>query len=92
MAMTFSDITTALPTKAVTTIDQLPYPRVASGKVREIFDLGDALLLGRSCRIARGLRLPLGCVEQFDHRRHGRAEDSADERALRAERLGRERL
>ncbi|MEN9636060.1 MAG: hypothetical protein RL077_4464 [Verrucomicrobiota bacterium] len=52
MAMTFSDITTALPPKAVTTIDQLPYPRVASGKVREIFDLGDALLLTATDRLS----------------------------------------
>jgi phosphoribosylaminoimidazole-succinocarboxamide synthase len=50
--MTFAEIAAALPTSAVTTIDGLPYPRVASGKVREIFDLGDALLLVATDRLS----------------------------------------
>lgn len=50
--MTFSEIAAALPTQAVTTIDDLPYPRIASGKVREIFDLGDALLLVATDRLS----------------------------------------
>ncbi len=50
--MTFSAIAAALPQHAVTTIDALPFPRVASGKVREIFDLGDALLLTASDRLS----------------------------------------
>jgi phosphoribosylaminoimidazole-succinocarboxamide synthase len=50
-AMTFSEIAAALPKTAVTTID-LPFPRVASGKVREIFDLGDSLLLTASDRLS----------------------------------------
>jgi len=50
--MTFSDIAAALPTTAVTSIDGLPYPRIASGKVREIFDLGDALLLVATDRLS----------------------------------------
>lgn len=49
--MTFSEIASALPPKAVTTID-LPFPRIASGKVREIFDLGDALLLVATDRLS----------------------------------------
>jgi phosphoribosylaminoimidazole-succinocarboxamide synthase len=40
-----------LPPKAVTQID-LPYPRLGSGKVREIFDLGDALLLVATDRLS----------------------------------------
>ena len=51
MPMTFSEIAAALPKSAVTSID-LPYPRIASGKVREIFDLGDALLLVASDRLS----------------------------------------
>ena len=43
--MTFAEIEDALPKEAVTAIEGLPFPRIASGKVREIFDLGDALLL-----------------------------------------------
>ncbi len=49
--MTFSEIEAALPGEAVTSID-LPFPRVGSGKVREIFDLGDALLLVASDRLS----------------------------------------
>lgn len=50
--MTFSAIASALPAHAVTSIDHLPFPRVASGKVREIFDLGDALLLSATDRLS----------------------------------------
>src|SRR3954451_13443489 len=50
--MTFSEIAAALPKAAVTTIANLPFPRVASGKVREIFDLGDALLLVATDRLS----------------------------------------
>lgn len=49
--MTFSEIAAALPTDAVTSVE-LPYPRIASGKVREIFDLGDALLLVATDRLS----------------------------------------
>ena len=45
-------IAAALPDKAVLTIDGLPFPRIASGKVREIFDLGDALLLVATDRLS----------------------------------------
>ncbi len=50
--MTSAEIAAALPKTAVTTIDHLPFPRIASGKVREIFDLGDALLLTASDRLS----------------------------------------
>src|SRR5262245_60727427 len=50
--MKFSEIAAALPKTAVTSIDHLPFPRIASGKVREIFDLGDALLLTASDRLS----------------------------------------
>lgn len=50
--MTFAEIAAALPSTAVTSIDHLPYPRIASGKVREIFDLGDALLLVATDRLS----------------------------------------
>lgn len=49
--MTVSEIAAALPKNAVSAID-LPFPRVGSGKVREIFDLGDALLLVASDRLS----------------------------------------
>src|SRR5471032_250804 len=48
----FSEIAAALPQTAVTSIDGLPCPRIASGKVREIFDLGDALLLTATDRLS----------------------------------------
>jgi phosphoribosylaminoimidazole-succinocarboxamide synthase len=50
--MTFSEIAAALPKTAVTAINNVPFPRVASGKVREIFDLGDALLLSATDRLS----------------------------------------
>ncbi len=50
--MTYHEIATALPKTAATSIDNLPFPRIASGKVREIFDLGDALLLVASDRLS----------------------------------------
>ena len=50
--MTFAEISAALPRQAVTAIDGLPFPRLASGKVREIFDLGDALLLTATDRLS----------------------------------------
>jgi phosphoribosylaminoimidazole-succinocarboxamide synthase len=50
--MNFAEIAAALPKNAVITIGGLPYPRLASGKVREIFDLGDALLLVATDRLS----------------------------------------
>ena len=50
--MHFSAISAALPPKAVTRFDGVPFPLLASGKVREIFDLGDALLLVASDRLS----------------------------------------
>lgn len=50
--MNFAEIAAALPSVAVTTIDGVPFPRIASGKVREIFDLGDALLLVATDRLS----------------------------------------
>jgi phosphoribosylaminoimidazole-succinocarboxamide synthase len=49
--MTFAQIESRLPDTAVTSIEA-PFPRIASGKVREIFDLGDALLLVASDRLS----------------------------------------
>jgi phosphoribosylaminoimidazole-succinocarboxamide synthase len=51
-AMTYADIAAALPAKAVTSLDGLPFPKIASGKVREIFDLGDALLIAATDRLS----------------------------------------
>lgn len=50
--MNFAEIAAALPEKAVTAIEGVPFPRIASGKVREIFDLGDALLLVATDRLS----------------------------------------
>src|ERR1017187_7568057 len=50
--MNFSDIASAIPSQAVTQIDGLPFPKLASGKVREIFDLGDALLIAATDRLS----------------------------------------
>jgi phosphoribosylaminoimidazole-succinocarboxamide synthase len=50
--MNFAAIATALPAEARTAFTGLPLPLLASGKVREIFDLGDALLLVASDRLS----------------------------------------
>jgi phosphoribosylaminoimidazole-succinocarboxamide synthase len=50
--MTYAEISAALPASAVTEIKGLPYKHLASGKVREIFDLGDALLLVATDRLS----------------------------------------
>jgi phosphoribosylaminoimidazole-succinocarboxamide synthase len=50
--MNFSQIVESLPVEPVCKIDMLPFPKIASGKVREIFDLGDRLLLVASDRIS----------------------------------------
>jgi phosphoribosylaminoimidazole-succinocarboxamide synthase len=50
--MKFAAIAAALSATAVTAINGLPFPRIASGKVREIFDLGDALLLVATDRLS----------------------------------------
>jgi phosphoribosylaminoimidazole-succinocarboxamide synthase len=49
--MTFAEIEAVLPAHAVTSMEA-PFPRVGSGKVREIFDLGDAFLLAASDRLS----------------------------------------
>lgn len=50
--MTFSEIAAALPAQAMTAIDGLAYPKIAAGKVRDIFDLGDALLIVSTDRLS----------------------------------------
>lgn len=45
-------IISALPDTAVTDIQGVSYPRVGSGKVREIFDLGESLLMVASDRLS----------------------------------------
>ncbi len=50
--MTTAEIASSLPAQARTSIDGLPFPHLASGKVREIFDLGDALLLVATDRLS----------------------------------------
>ena len=50
--LSFNAVSSSLPKAAVTSIDGLPYPRIASGKVREIFDLGDSLLLSATDRLS----------------------------------------
>ena len=50
--MTFQEIAGSLPRKPLTKIEGLPFPRIGSGKVREIFDLGNRLLLVATDRIS----------------------------------------
>jgi phosphoribosylaminoimidazole-succinocarboxamide synthase len=51
-ALTASAIRAALPATAQRHIDGLPWPKIASGKVRDIFAAGDALLMVASDRLS----------------------------------------
>ena len=51
-SLNFAEIEAALPKNAITGVEGLSFPHVASGKVREIFDLGDALLLVATDRLS----------------------------------------
>ena len=42
----------SLPTEPLLKVEGLPYPLVASGKVREVFDMGDALLMVATDRVS----------------------------------------
>ena len=50
--LTFSQIQKELPQKALQSIDALPFKKIGSGKVREIYDLGDKLLIIASDRLS----------------------------------------
>jgi len=50
--LTFSQIQKELPKQALRTIEALPFKKIGSGKVREIYDLGDQLLIVASDRIS----------------------------------------
>ena len=41
-----------LPTEPLLKVEGLPYPLIASGKVRDVFDMGDALLMVASDRVS----------------------------------------
>jgi phosphoribosylaminoimidazole-succinocarboxamide synthase len=50
--MIANDIVRSLPSKALLTVQNLPFPKVASGKVRDIFDLGDSYLMVATDRLS----------------------------------------
>ncbi len=50
--MTADQIASALPARAVTSIEGLSFPKIASGKVRELFDCGDAILMVATDRLS----------------------------------------
>jgi phosphoribosylaminoimidazole-succinocarboxamide synthase len=52
MGLDLAGIKAALPREALTRIDGLPFPKIGSGKVRELFDAGDALLIVATDRLS----------------------------------------
>jgi phosphoribosylaminoimidazole-succinocarboxamide synthase len=52
MAWSTNQIKAALPSTALTTVAGLPWPKIGSGKVRELFDAGDALLMVATDRLS----------------------------------------
>jgi phosphoribosylaminoimidazole-succinocarboxamide synthase len=47
-----ADLPFPLPQEALMTVEGLPYPLVAKGKVRDVFDMGDALLMVATDRVS----------------------------------------
>ena len=52
MSMNLPQIKAALPREALTSVEGLPFPKIGSGKVRELFDAGDALLIIATDRLS----------------------------------------
>lgn len=50
--MTETNLPFPLPNQAMTTVEGLPFPLLAKGKVREVFDMGDALLMVATDRVS----------------------------------------
>ncbi len=50
--MDFATFKKSLPPEPIVEVDNLPWPKIGSGKVREIFDLGDNLLIIATDRIS----------------------------------------
>ena len=50
--MSSIDFPFELPREAMLTVGDLPFPKVGSGKVREIYDIGDALLMVATDRVS----------------------------------------
>lgn len=50
--MNIAEIRSSLPAEALMNVEGLPFKKIASGKVREIFDLGDKLLIIATDRIS----------------------------------------
>lgn len=50
--MNIAEIRNSLPSEALMNVEGLPFKKIASGKVREIFDIGDQLLIVATDRIS----------------------------------------
>ena len=50
--MEFATFKKSLPREPIVEVDNLPWPKIGSGKVREIFDLGDNLLIIATDRLS----------------------------------------
>ena len=50
--MAVFDLPFPMPKQALQKVESLPYPLVAKGKVREVFDMGDALLMVATDRVS----------------------------------------
>ena len=50
--MAVFDLPFPMPKQALQKVESLPYPLIATGKVREVFDMGDALLMVATDRVS----------------------------------------
>lgn len=91
-----------MPTEALLKVEGLPYPLVAAGKVREVFDMGDALLMVATDRVSAfdvimteglaGKGILLTQISLYWFERAGRITQHhlVDDHAARIEALGQE--
>jgi phosphoribosylaminoimidazole-succinocarboxamide synthase len=96
------DLPFALPTDALMRVEGLPYPLVAKGKVREVFDMGDALLMVATDRVSafdvilreglagKGILLTQISLYWFEQAASLTAHHLVDDHAARIRELGRQ--
>jgi phosphoribosylaminoimidazole-succinocarboxamide synthase len=96
------DLPFKMPSDALLKVEGLPYPLLAKGKVREVFDLGDALLMVATDRVSafdvimneglagKGILLTQISLYWFEQAAALTAHHLVDDHAARIRELGRE--
>lgn len=100
--MAITDLPFPMPAEALLKVEGVPYPLVAAGKVREVFDMGDALLMVATDRVSafdvimseglagKGILLTQISLHWFERAGAITEHHLVDDHAARIEALGRE--